>query len=144
MNEREYLAECHRGGEMTSLGISLYTYKTDTALKALRSKYELLKYYADRYEEPISFVIGLSNVDLRRPREIIPYHLHAVIKGPGSFAFAHNVARRINRRANKDGNAHKLLPATVVSLKAVDPAFNDGGARYILKDLWPSCPFKSV
>ena len=132
---RDYLSECHKGGEMTSLVVSLCTDDINVAKAELRAKYDMLKNHVKKSDEEYSFLIGISNSDVRSNGKKVPFNLHGIVKGNDSFDFTQNVARCINRKAQlkheKEGIEKRAIPAKTKKIVGLDEDFDDCGMRYV-------------
>ncbi|MCL2837548.1 MAG: hypothetical protein FWE04_00545 [Oscillospiraceae bacterium] len=130
----DYLKSCHKGGEITSLIVSLCTDDRKIAKKALQRVYMMLKYYVNRSDEEYTFIVGLSNRDGQNLEKIIPYHLHVIVKGKNSLKLSQDVARRINRKAKlaniKNGVETRAIPAKTMQIKGLE-GFDDCGVSFI-------------
>ena len=102
-------------GEVYSLVSSFCTTDEKIALAAFARLYEMMKYYAGRYD--VSFLVALSNIDGRgaykkrikrrgNPKiqvlgKKVPYHAHAVIVGKRAGEFTKEIVRRRNKADGK-------------------------------------------
>ena len=134
MNQN-YLSACHKGGKMAELTVSLCTDDHDVAKAAFRSGYDMLKNHVNKSSEEYSFLIGLSNTDVKDNGKTVPYHLHGVIKGNNSYEFAQDIMKRINRKAalanEKAGIDKRGIPAKTKRLIGLDAENDDCGMRYV-------------
>lgn len=110
-------------GEVYSLVSSFSTKDRHSADKAFARMYEMMKYYADRYN--VSFLLGLSNTDGSRAKRIlkrargtpkvkilgkkVSYHAHAVIVGDKAEQFATEIVKRRNKADGKKFTKKRLV-----------------------------------
>jgi len=130
---REYLELCKRGGPLVSLVVSLSSTDLKESLAALERVYKMIRYHADKCDDLISFIIGLSCRDIRR-NKIVPFHLHGVIKTVNED-FAEGIMRRINKQAARKnkrlGIKQRGIPAKIKTIESKRKNFDNAGADFI-------------
>lgn len=131
MNQN-YLTTYGKDTDMTSIVVSLCTDDIKSARASFRAAYDMLKYHVNKADEEYSFLIGLSNTDVKANGKTNPYHLHVDIKGPDSLILAQDMRTRINRKAaltnEKAGIEKRGIPAKIKRIQEVDEG--DGGMRF--------------